>query len=477
MMERDELRGVSLKESAEADKSVDGAAVAEATQGVTCVSTDARGSSNTPRPSSFNTCIDYLKVRFDWMYMDGNKEFDELFKILMIDPVKRENKAGSNGYEIMMVFDEGLVLQIGGEHTKNALGNNTTLLEMQGKACRLFEDRICSGFPFEVEEDLEMRAIRSGWLRLLEKLAEMQCHCTRIDLPTDDMTGIIPFEELRSKIAERQYTSNMRAFALDDQLPKSADTARVRHSKNAGYTATLGSRDTVQLCIYNKLAERMRHGGTLNVSFWIRYEVRYYHRNAERAFNGLINAYEQGTENEFIVGCLANCISFKEKRDADGHNMSRVKVWQKWLDFIQDVKAQEISKRTHLIPTVESNAQWIMKEGCKIFAILAAINPERFDDMYHYIVQNGAGLLGQDELNRINNYLDSKGKEKFKDLYSLYNFVMSRPGVTDAHGDDLFQLFWGTGMKLGSARYISLPGVENIDISEDDLEEDKSQKK
>lgn len=470
-MDRDELRGVPPKESAAADKSVDGAAVAEATQGVTCESTDARGSSNTPRPSSFNTCIDYLKVRFDWMFMDGDKQFEELFKILQIDPAKRDIKAGSNGYEVMMVFDEGLVMQIGGEHTKNALGMNTTLLEMQGKACRLFEDRICSTFPFAAEDDLEMIAVRSGWLRLLEKLAEMQCHCTRIDLPTDDMTGIIPFEELRSKIAERQYTSNMRAFSLDDQLPKSADTARVRRSKNAGYTATLGSRDTVQLCIYNKLAERMRHGGTLNVSFWIRYEVRYYHRNAERAFNGLLNAYEQGTENQFIVGCLANCISFKEKREADAHNMSRVKVWQKWLDFIQDVKAQEVSKRTHLIPTVESNAQWIMKEGCKIFAILAAVNPGRLDDMYHYIIQNGGSLLGPDELNRINNYLDARGKEKFKDLNTLYTFVMSLPGVADAHGEDLYQLFWGSGVKLGSARYTTIPGAETIDLSKDDPED------
>lgn len=468
MMVRDESGAVALpKKSAEADKS-DAAPVDDAGKGVTCESTDARGASNTPRPSSFNTCIDYLKMRFDWMYMKGNEQFRDLFRILLIDEDKYIVKPGSNGYEVMMVFDEGLVLQIGGETTKNALGNNTTLLEMQGKACRLFEERICNTFPFEAEDDLQLTAVRNGWLKLLEKLADMGGHCTRIDLPTDDLTGIVPFDELREKIAERQFTSNMRAFTLDDQLPKSADTARVRQSKNAGYTATLGTRDTVQLCIYNKLAERLRHGGTLNVSFWIRYEVRYYHANADRAFDGLLNAYEEGTESEFIVGCLSSCISFKEKRETTGHNMSRVPTWAKWDNFISSVKAQKMSKRTRPEPTVKSNAQWAMKEASKILAILTAVNREKFEEMYHYLVQGGADKLEPEDLIRVNNYLDAKEKPKFKDLAEMYAYVMATPGVSTLMGPDLFDLFYGDGARLGSARYLTLPGNPSIDISQDD---------
>jgi DNA relaxase NicK len=438
--------------------------------------TPARGMSNTPRPASFNTCIDYLKVRFDWMYMDGDKEFAELFRILMIDEQQRTVKAGKNGYEVMFVYDEGLVLQFGGEHTRNALGQNTTLLELQGHACRLFEERVCKSFPFETDDQMEIIATRNAWQRLLDKLTDMNAHCTRIDLPTDDMTGIIPFEELRNKIAEKEFTSNMRAFSIDDQLPKSVDTARVRKSKGAGYTATLGTRDTVQLCIYNKLAERMRHGGTLNVSFWIRYEVRYYHRNAERALAGLVHAYHENRENEFIVGCLSSCISFKEKR-GEGRNTFREEIWDKWLTFIADVKAQQISIRTHTTATVESNAQWIMKEGSKILAVLCAIKRDKLQDVLYYLVRNGVDLLGPEELTKINNYCLAHDQNQFKDLGELYTYVMDAPGVNRPYDQDVVDMYWGDGVRLGSARYSSISGSENIDLSNSDPDVDSEEKK
>lgn len=456
---------LSQKKSPTGDKSVenDGRELGEGSR----VSEGTRGSSNTPRPALFSACIDYLKVTFDWMYMPGDKQFDALFKILLIDNSTYAVNNGNLGYEVKQKFDEGLYIQIGGENTKNALGHNTTLFEMQGHACRLFEERLVHDAPFEANDDYDPITIRSGWLRLLEQIASMGGKCTRIDLPTDDLTGIVPFEDLREKVKAHEYTTNMRSFRLNDQMPHGRDSSEETFTKTAGYSATFGSRDTVQLCIYNKLAERLRHGGTVNTSFWIRYEVRYYHQNAVRAFDGLLRAYEQGKEVEFIAGCLAGCISFKEKR-AKGRNTYEMKAWDKWEKFLANVESQEISCRTHSSSTLESNAQWVMKETARIFAVLVAIMQDKCDEMFRYIAENGTNMMDFDDFTKVNNYLMTKDRPQYKNLPDMALAVTKALGSKGHACDEFYNLFFGGGVKLGSAKYTVLPGSQVIDLSKDD---------
>ena len=88
----------------------------------------------------------------------------------------------------------------------------------------------------------------------------MDGDCKRVDLPTDDFSGNITVDELKQKVAHHFYSTDLRALEVTDQKAELKDVKTVKDSKLSGYSATFGTRKSLQLCVYDKLAERMSAG-------------------------------------------------------------------------------------------------------------------------------------------------------------------------------------------------------------------------
>lgn len=311
--------------------------------GVTEAAKGRGGSSNTPHTKpKINTCIDYLKIRFNVGYEKNPSFFEKLFKELGFNPDEFGREGVYNNYLHHLQMGVGATLAFGGTMTLTAKGEETTLLELKGQACRRFEERRWLLDENNYEKKWE-DAITEYWCSLLELVKfEMEGICTRVDLPTDCLDGFIKTDDIRQKIKNREYTTTMRSLQLTDegdapeltlkngQSKSLMGVATIKDSALAGYTATFGTRKSVQLCIYDKAAEQWNQSGKPEHESWIRFEVRYYHSAADQEMIPLIQALQSGKIEKHILGCLATAIDFKEPNNKDESHRSEAKRWDKW---------------------------------------------------------------------------------------------------------------------------------------------------
>jgi hypothetical protein len=436
-----DLRADNLpKESPEGDKSVpeDFGGEAESTGASSC----ERGMSNTPASCTTHCCIDYVKIRFDRSFDFADAAFQKLFKILKLDINGFLILPGFSGYETTYQWDEGVFISTGGNSTRCRIGEETSILEMKGHACRLFEERVSLADDFEGNSPFAQIAIYSAWNAFCQLCIEMGCHCRRLDLPTDDLGGLVPFAELHDKILNKEYTTNLRSFALDDTFPKNADHARVKEScKLAAFSATFGGTDKIQLCIYNKIAERLVHGGTINTPYWMRYEARFFHDTADLAFLGMADAIQKGEFNSFCARVLAGLICFKDpgKRSAD--TMRNAKPWETWTNFLKDASAIKFSDGDDDESTLECQAKWLARDAEKVLARLAAYYSLDFINVIKFLVLEGLNNLQVEDLTIVNNFLATKRRPPFACLNDLIKSGQAFSGMVASVSGETRGLF------------------------------------
>ena len=423
------------------------------------------GVSNTPLTSlsRTNVCIDYLKVRFNGSFhaeKPSGKEWDALIGAFRVDPRKFVMDKGMSGYERSYRYGESMVVMAGGEFTKNSVGEETFLIELKGSGCRQFEDdvRLQIGAKPKAETDL---AIHDAWRDLLLAIKDHEGQCTRIDIPTDDFSGMVPFEELQAKIRDKCFSSRLRAFMIDENPEDDDDEnppVSIRTSKNKGWTATIGTRKECQLCIYNKLAERLNHrdSGALNCSSWIRYEVRYYHGSAITALGLLTEAYEDPDPiavPKFIVGCLASIIDVKEKKRSKA-NMNAAATWSKWKDFIRDAADVSIVAAKRTQSTIESHARWLDEDVSKCLAKVCGVIPDEALSLLLYLLKKGLGKIETEDLFIMNAYLKAKGREPYEDVAAFKKAIEDSIGTLPEPSEEVKKLIEAEVEKLGAAKYI-----------------------
>lgn len=257
------------------------------------------------KPLGFvNTCVDYLKVRFDGAFEPNAPRWQRLFRVLRVSPSAFFARNGASGYLHGFDVDEGLSWFWGGAFTASAVGEETSLMELKGSGCRAFEARVLSEHPGENVASCDWEILKA-WDALLSEVFALGGHCTRVDLPTDDFSSLVPFDGLQERLAKRLYVSSLRKFSEFPEFPRDVDAVSVFKSRGGGYTATLGSRESIQLCIYNKKAEREAAGVDVIVPSWIRYECRFYHDCAVSALAafyasfGCSKGLEENARREF----------------------------------------------------------------------------------------------------------------------------------------------------------------------------------
>ena len=420
------------------------------------------GFSNTPHSSpKINTCIDYLKFRFDEGYEDNPTFFERLFEVLKVDRETYSKGGIYNNYLKHLQLDVGTILAYGGTLTINSEGRPTTLLELKGRACRDYEDR-----RFLLDPDGQKKgwnkAIQGYWKELIELCSlEMNGTCTRVDLPTDCLDGYIKVDEIREKVKERAYTTSMRRLELtDDQEAPTVETgqnksltgvATIRDSKLSGYTATFGTRKSVQLCIYDKAAEQKLKSGISDYDEWVRFEVRYYHDVADREMLPLLKALGEGKIEKHILSCLATAIEFKEDGRKDAKHRSEAMRWSKWDTFLRGTLKGESFSNVKGNCGVESNLKWLIKEAAKSFARVSIAFDVSPIELSRDLAQHGAMLLDKADFQLINEYRSKEGLSKVKDQSEFLGRCIDQETGEIVFSTRLRKYFGSNGNKYGGS--------------------------
>lgn len=444
----------------------------------------------------FNCCIDYLKVTFVGSFFPEKHSIKDWYPLLAsygVDPTEFTCEGGINGYQRGYFFSEFMRISAGGSSTKQrGTDNETFSVELKGEGCREFERRIRQANAGKSKEEIS-EAVRLGWKHLLNTIAEFGGKCTRIDLPTDDLSGFIPFEELRYKLEHRIYCARMRIMVPDDDLNKAEEEEvdgkfpfmkddviepRRTRSKKGGYTATLGGRSNQQLVIYNKAVERMRNTlGIVNVPSWIRYECRFYHENAEEIMTALTASFDDPDPcafNKFCVGCLAGMIEFKERKIKQ---IRHAPIWKRWEEFLDHVR--EIpSLSQHRVPsTVQSNALWLNSQSSKAIARVCYCYPELTLDLFYALLKDGISKFDKKDLFKINNQRMEEGLPKYPTLKEATDDFSTR--FHAKYGDippihsKIEELLKADVAKLGGVKY----KADDVEGEKPEAEESKPEEK
>ena len=431
------------------------------------VSTAQAGYSNTPhrwfgeeKPGPgvrFNVCIDYLKVTFLGEFFPEKRSIKQYFPLLeafYVDPKKWQTRPGRNSYKRGYYFDEHLSIFAGGDFTKSN-DVDTFSVEMKGEACRDFERTVKQRLGKKATSEEIDAAIREAWKNLLLKIAEFEGKCTRIDLPVDDLIGVVPIEELKDKVMERCYRSNMRSKDVDegDDGDEKSPT-HIRTSKNKGLTITVGGRTRRQLVVYNKKAEmESKKGGIVLSDKWIRYESRFYHDSAEKALTLLTDAFCKDDPHavpKLIVSLLKGMMDVKEYKTSQ---IRHCPTWSKWAEFLDGVEEIEILSQARVESTVQTNALWLTNDASKAIARLWTLYPKEFQAIMMFLVKEGLSRFDTKDLFKMNNQRKDDGDDPFEDLAQAKAYAMGHFGDMPEIPKHIEALMKREQIKLGSVRY------------------------
>ena len=412
--------------------------------------------SNTHPTAYYNksVCIDYLKFRFDIDYSQDSSAFSNLFfKLMHINYDEIDVITINKGYSHLAHLGVGIDMMYGNGRTNNKEGQQTCLLELKGRGCREFEDKYYSYHEDFNKRDRE-EIIREGWILFFEECLNLGGKCTRIDIPTDDFSGNIKVDEIKRKIQNKEFTTRMRRLeiinsqneedvdveVIDDQ-EKLAGMNSVIDSKLSGYSATFGNHKHLQLCIYDKHAEQTKRGFPCKSNTWIRYEVRYFHKNAEQEIPLLLMALKNKSEGKHIVSCLAGLFEFKEPHNYDHRNRYKAKVWSKWLDFIGDVGKKGAFSNTPTKTNIQTTIEWLTS-ACSIALakVIIAVGAPMAESVGALLL-SGFRRMNKVHLQEVNQQRRMLGLDQFENIEDMIKSLLYSEEFPDSFSQEVSNLF------------------------------------
>ena len=391
------------------------------------------GCSNTPSGKSLTnifTSIDYFSFRFDCSYEDDPEYFQNILKALTHDRdyLDFAHTRGKNGYTDCIIIGPGISLYYGGDMTRNKDGFPTCYLELKGEGCREYE--------FIARSKDKNKDIDDYWHELFYLCMCLGGKCTRIDLPVDDCEGLIDIETIKEKIANKEYTTRLKKIEEtvsyeDDDLDNLGnnglpDIVSTIESKHKGYSATLGNRSHIQLCIYNKKAEQNNKGQDVPYKTWVRYESRFYHENADDIFMKLYDALEEHNSSRFIIGCLAAIFQLKTDNRHDKINRSRNPIDPAYELLTSNKCEVSMFKSPVNTNELDDNAYWFIRSASKtLIKIIATLNKMgiKSAEVLTALVHQSMKKVDESDLITINQDLKKHNIEEFRSLNELKQFI------------------------------------------------------
>lgn len=342
------------------------------------------GLSNTPLTNSlnvrYNACIDYLKIRFNRSFYPSDLYFKKLLTLLRVDSQKFDKDKRVANFENTYVFDANVLICTGGFYTRIATGEQITILELKGQACREFEAR------------------GGNWIDLFEEIKNLNGMCKRIDVAFDDFTNCITKEALVDKIRKKLYVADWK---------KDPD---IIYSNNDGFSITFGRHAQKELCIYNKVAERKDRGYDVSRSDWMRYEARFKSDVVDEAMNGVgdlaFNEVYVALMEDKLDVCskklIYGLLDIKQKNNEDRHNLSRVETWDKWKELLNVDDRFKCHLQYKVEASILRKVNWYTRSALRNRILLEALNPQKYKSVDGYFVYNFLNKLKNRDVASIN---------------------------------------------------------------------------
>lgn len=384
------------------------------------------GLSNTPLDNSFsienNVCIDYLKIRFNSLFSPLGKCWKKLIEALRCSPDVYDDDIKVTNYKKCYVFDANVFIYCGGDTTQNSEGEDTSILELKGQACREFEKR------------------GGSWIDLFDEIIKLKGICKRVDLALDDFSNTINLKGmLNNKIRKGLYTSIRKSDPV------------IQESSNGGLSITFGKFADRTLCIYNKNAERKNKGFIIGDQNWVRYEARFKGDFGDEAF---AHAYESLVNNELDITTkklIKGMLEIKEGNYLkDEHNLMREKNWSDW-DKLLDVNSRiKLKNQAKVEATISRKINWLNRSATKNRIICELLTKDEYSYIDGYFVFNHINKLKNRDIASLNYSLISLGKDPIT-LDDAKDYLFKKY-VGDSNPNELVVKILGFDEKTGEIK-------------------------
>ncbi len=311
----------------------------------------------------------------------------------------------SNNYKYQYTLSEFITLRCDGPI--NANGEKTCQLEMKGEGCREFE-RIANG---------------KTWLDLFNLLIGMDSTFKRIDLATDDFSGLEMNQTyFYKKLKKGEYTSVFKSppkfFGFDE---------------NTFNIELGGRRSPTQLVVYDKRREQLQKHKSLDESYWTRYELRFRGAKADVMVLELCKNYKNNDDlingldiSKFAKIQMLNTLNIKIDSNYCDKNKDKADTDPKWLSFLDNIEKGEKIKVTQRESTYESRRAYAMPRASIILATWYAMKNRDMDLFIHDFCKEMYVLLSKytdKQKKRLNECLLDNGIEPLSpDEFDKFKF-------------------------------------------------------
>lgn len=364
---------------------------------------------------------------------------DELAEILYCtSDMFAEARGAQDGYMYQYTLGENIVVRFGGSSTKmkmvidvdNNVKSETMYdsinVELKGQACR------------EIERYANYNV---DYIKIMKYfIYEKRGRCKRFDIAIDDIAGdIISIKTVYDHLERGWYTSCFRREPVSTgEFAKSIDfkdrSLSVYFGKAGG-----NHKPGLELCIYNKKAEREFNNDSYEGDYWVRYEQRYRDNKADE----LVYYFIQNNMDE--IGQFA-CeqlkfileLKYKPKKCKDS-NVSRWLILPAWEKFLDVVKGSRLSQRAPAISTIDRKMAWrdfsLTRQNILLGLSEAYTHDDKINNyldpllaectnnlrkQFEYLLDH---KISGSEIQMINNYLKEKGIDKRLNEEDVYKYM------------------------------------------------------
>ena len=339
--------------------------------------------------------IDYLSFTFP-LKMEENESIIDAF-----DKIKPEiaelfymdltaygelNDWAHNNYDYSISLGQFISIRFGGEATmmkeiisiednmKSHEKYESCMVELKGQACR------------------EIETLSDGkvdYVKIIEYFyIKKHGKPTRIDIAIDDTVGnILTIDDVIKYVKKGWYTS---AFRSTPMLYTGVGTAEVEASEGKSLyfgKSNSNHKNALELCIYDKKAERRFNNDTYQGDYWTRFEIRF---RDLRAFDLAFNMFNNKMDDIGQYACekLAYILKLKHPyingKKTDNKDVCRWDLFPAWEKFLNNIQASKFSLKPVMEYSIDKKMAWSSYSLTKqsIIFDLSQCYCDKYDDIF-----------------------------------------------------------------------------------------------
>lgn len=349
------------------------------------------------------------------------------------------NDWAQDNYRYQLSLGEHIVVRFGGlttmmkavEDLENGMKSHdkyeSCMVELKGQACREIE-KISGG--------------NVDYIKIIDWFLSHGGKCNRLDLAIDDCKGdIITLKTVLKVVSKGLYTSS---FKGNPEVFMGAIDGLDDKGTSLYFGKSIGKRkNNLELCIYDKKAERKFNNDTFSGEYWTRYELRFRNEGSQNLAYFICKTKLEDIGN-FACEQLKRILTLKCKKingkKTNDNNVSRYDNLPAWDKFLNVVKGTRFSMLKKLESTLEKKIKWrsysltrqnIILDFADVYnnaskewvdPACARIHTELLE-MLSYLKEN-KNKIQQKDIEMINNYLSKEKNMIPLDFNNLNQYII-----------------------------------------------------